>query len=186
MERLKAAMTRDQAAQVLGVAPRTVRNWEAGRSRVPYSAFKLLRILGGYALPGQAWRGFYLRGDTIWSPEGRSFQATDLAWWGLTVAMARTFREWRSRMFSPAIPPPRIRGPQVSPPQGAPSLPAPLATSAAGDAPRRRPAGGDAIANRRELCGVTVCPSELAPMGSALGGPRAARARGPERTPRPA
>lgn len=102
MERLKAAMTRDQAAAVLGVAPKTVRNWEAGRSRVPYSAFKLLRILGGYALPGQAWHGFYLRGDTLWSPEGKAFQAADLAWWGLTVAMARSFRERRRQLPSGA------------------------------------------------------------------------------------
>lgn len=101
MERLKARMTRRDAARVLGVTLKTIRNWEAGRSRVPYSAFKLLRILGGYALPGQAWRGFYLRGDTIWSPEGRSFQAADLAWWGLTVAMARSFRE-RSRSVQPS------------------------------------------------------------------------------------
>ncbi len=95
MERLKSGFTRRGAAEVLGVQPQTIRNWEAGRSRVPYSAFKLLRILGGYALPGEAWRGFYLRGDTLWSPEGKPFQASDLAWWGLTVAMARSFLESR-------------------------------------------------------------------------------------------
>jgi|LNFM01.2.fsa_nt_gb transcriptional regulator with XRE-family HTH domain len=98
MERLKSALTIKAAAEVLGVTPQTVRNWEAGRSRVPYSAFKLLRILGGYALPGQAWRGFYVRGDTLWSPEGKAFRSADLAWWGLTVAMANTFLEQRRRL----------------------------------------------------------------------------------------
>ena len=99
LERLKAGLSRVEAAALLKVTPATVRNWESARTAVPYSAFKLLRILGGYALPGAAWRGFYLRGDTIWSPEGRSFQAADLAWWGLTVAMARSFRELQRQRY---------------------------------------------------------------------------------------
>lgn len=93
MERLTAGFSRERAAVLLGVTVKTVGNWEAGRTTIPYSAFKLLRILGGYALPGPAWEGFYLRGDTLWSPEGKAFQSYDLAWWGLTVAMARSFRD---------------------------------------------------------------------------------------------
>lgn len=30
-----------------------------------------------------------LRGDTIWSPEGKSFTAHDLGWWQLTCELAR-------------------------------------------------------------------------------------------------
>jgi transcriptional regulator with XRE-family HTH domain len=95
--RLIAGLTRQAAADLLGVTERTVRNWEAKRARVPYSAFKLMRILSGYELPGAAWRGFRLSKDVLWSPEGRAFAATDLSWWGLTVALARSFRLQHAR-----------------------------------------------------------------------------------------
>lgn len=93
MERLKAGLTRRAAAALLQVTERTVRNWEAGRSKIPYSALRLVCIEGGYELPGEYWRGFILRGDTIWSPEGKAFSSHDLAWWSLTCEMARERRE---------------------------------------------------------------------------------------------
>lgn len=98
--RARAALSVRAAALLLGVTPHTIRNWERGKTRVPYSAFKLLRISSGYALPGRAWRGWCIRGDTLWSPEDRPFKASDLSWWGLTVAMARA---WRHR-FAAAAP----------------------------------------------------------------------------------
>lgn len=89
VQRLKAALTRQGAAVLLRVSERTVRNWEKGRTVIPYSAYRLLCIEAGYELPGAAWRGFVLRGDTIWSPEGKSFTAHDLGWWQLTCELAR-------------------------------------------------------------------------------------------------
>jgi transcriptional regulator with XRE-family HTH domain len=89
MQRLKAALTREQAAALLRVSERTVRNWEQQRTAIPYAAYRLIGIEAGYDLPGDAWRGFQLRGDTIWSPEGKAFSAFDLAWWSLTCALAR-------------------------------------------------------------------------------------------------
>lgn len=89
MQRLKAGLTRDKAAALLRVSERTVRNWEQQRTAIPYAAYRLLAIEAGYELPGDAWRGFYLRGDTIWSPEGKAFSAYDLAWWSLTCELAR-------------------------------------------------------------------------------------------------
>jgi hypothetical protein len=91
--RLIAALTRVQAAVWLGVTVRTVRNWENDRTRVPFSAFKLLRVLSGYALPHDAWRGWCVRGDTLFSPEQKAFRPHDFNWWGLTVAMARAWRQ---------------------------------------------------------------------------------------------
>ena len=96
--RVIAGWDRLLAAQRLGVTLQTIRNWEAGRVLVPYSAFKLMRIFSGYELPGDHWRGFSIRGEFLWSPEGRSFSACDLAWWSLTCSMARSFRldrQWR-------------------------------------------------------------------------------------------
>jgi len=93
VERLKAGLTRKAAAALLAVSERSVRNWERGRSKIPYCAFKLMCIEAGYHLPGEHWEGFILRGDTIWSPEGKAFSAHDLAWWQLTCELARERRE---------------------------------------------------------------------------------------------
>lgn len=48
---------------MLRVTDRTWRNWESGRIQAPYAAFKLLRILTGYALPSDAWAGWIFSGD---------------------------------------------------------------------------------------------------------------------------
>lgn len=40
-----------------------------------------------------------IRGDTLWSAEEKPFRACDLAWWSLTVAMARDWKRLhRERM----------------------------------------------------------------------------------------
>lgn len=91
--RLIAGFKRQEVAKLLKVTVRTVSNWERGAVGVPYSAFKLLRILSGYELPGEAWAGWCIRGGALWSPEGKSFQASEFAWWSLTCSMARRWRE---------------------------------------------------------------------------------------------
>ena len=48
--RLVAGLTRQGAAALLHVSERTVRNWEHGRTVVPYSAFRLVRLWGGFDL----------------------------------------------------------------------------------------------------------------------------------------
>ena len=102
--RLIAGWDRRRAAAALGVTTRTIRNWEAGRVCVPYSAFKLMRILSGYALPGSAWAGWCVRGDTLWSPAGQGFQVGSLSYLSLVFRMARQFQlehsghsTWRAR-----------------------------------------------------------------------------------------
>lgn len=50
---------------MLFVTYRTLHNWESGRVQVPYAAYKLLRILTGYDLPGEAWMGWRLSGNTL-------------------------------------------------------------------------------------------------------------------------
>ena len=85
-------LTIEQAAKLLRVSERTLHNWEAGRVRIPYAAYKLIRILRGYELPGDAWKGYRLIGDTLWSPENLPFKAADARWWSLTVCMAHEYR----------------------------------------------------------------------------------------------
>lgn len=102
--RLLAALTRAQAAHLLRVTVRTLRNWEQGKVRVPYSAYALLRIHGGYALPGEAWQGWRIRGDALYSPEGLAFRASDAAWWSLTCAMARQWLQMRQQGAAASLP----------------------------------------------------------------------------------
>jgi transcriptional regulator with XRE-family HTH domain len=83
-----AGFSRLDCGRALGVTVRTVRNWERGRARIPYSAFKLLRILSGYELPG-AWSEFAIRRGVLWSPEGKPFYPWEMSWLSLVFRMAR-------------------------------------------------------------------------------------------------
>jgi hypothetical protein len=60
----------------VGVALRTVRAWDRGRVRVPWSVVRLLRLLRCGDLEGIStpWAGWLLRGDRLISPEGREFR----------------------------------------------------------------------------------------------------------------
>jgi transcriptional regulator with XRE-family HTH domain len=91
--RFLARLTQEETACLLHVTARTVAFWESGQVSIPYAAFKLLRILTGYALPGAAWKGWTIRGDTLWSPEGRGYNAGYLAYNWLTFAMAESWRK---------------------------------------------------------------------------------------------
>jgi hypothetical protein len=50
--------TNDDVAKFLQVSVRTVQLWISGRVRVPYAAYKLLRLQLRYELPGEAWNGW--------------------------------------------------------------------------------------------------------------------------------
>lgn len=102
-----ARLTQRQTAAVLQVTVRTISLWESGRRSVPYAAYKLLRILTGYELPGPAWEGWSIHGDTLWSPERRSFTAAHLSYLWLTFAMAR---QWQAQQDAAPRPPTRCHG----------------------------------------------------------------------------
>lgn len=76
-------------AKVLRVTERTIHHWESGQTRIPFAAYKLVRILWGYALPGNGWDGWQLIGENLYSPEGHAFRSTDSNWWSLLVARAK-------------------------------------------------------------------------------------------------
>ncbi|MDO5087269.1 MAG: VC1465 family Xer recombination activation factor [Comamonadaceae bacterium] len=82
--------SRADCAQFLHVCERTLHNWERGKHDVPYAAFRLLRITCGMALPGQAWRGWSLRGGKLWTPEGIGIDPQTAFWWALLVRRAET------------------------------------------------------------------------------------------------
>ena len=87
--RLTVGLTRPVAAKLLRVTCRTVRNWERGRTACPYAAFKLMRVMTGWELPDEAWRGWCVRGGVLWSPTGRGFDPGTMGYLSLVFSMAR-------------------------------------------------------------------------------------------------
>lgn len=79
-------------AQLLHVSPRTVHNWFSGACAVPYSSWRLIRILGRYELPDKSWAGWLMHSGKLWTPEGHPIEPRDGAWWSLLVRQARCFR----------------------------------------------------------------------------------------------
>lgn len=112
--RKQSGLTRAEAAEELNVTPRTIQNWETSGARVPWMAYRMLRILRGFALPCQQWEGWTLRGHKLFSPNGRSFDAV----WLLNVehvfSQAKLFRQMyaasgRAKTASTVVPFPDIR-----------------------------------------------------------------------------
>ncbi|MDP2759871.1 MAG: VC1465 family Xer recombination activation factor [Sideroxyarcus sp.] len=101
--RIRSGLSRRQAAEALDVTVRTVQNWETGGARIPWMAFRLLRQLRGFALPGLAWEGWTLCGAVLYSPAGRGFDAANLEHIEQVFAMSRLWRqEYTARNRKPA------------------------------------------------------------------------------------
>lgn len=96
--RRQAGMTRIEAAKALDVTGRTIQNWETGGARIPWMAHRMLRILRGYALPGKAWEGWTIDGDTLYAPNGRRFIANEMQHIEQVFGMARLWRQMYSRI----------------------------------------------------------------------------------------
>lgn len=84
-------LSRLDAAQLLHVSERTLHNWESGHHEIPYSAYKLMRLLNHQELPGEAWAGWHITAGVLWSPEGHGFKPLDSSWWGLLCRRAALF-----------------------------------------------------------------------------------------------
>jgi len=95
--RRSSGMTRREAAKALDVTGRTIQNWETGGARIPWLAFRMLRILQGCALPGKDWEGWTVHGDTLTAPNGRHFTANELQHIEQIFGMARLWRQTYSR-----------------------------------------------------------------------------------------
>jgi len=101
--RRRADLNRKQAADLLDVTARTIQNWETGGARIPWMAYRMLRILTGCALPGKAWDGWTVHGERLYAPNGRWFDANLLGQVERVYAMARLWREdYASRHRKPA------------------------------------------------------------------------------------
>lgn len=84
-------LTEEDVARFLQVTPRTVYAWIGGRVRIPYAAYKLLRIQLHYELPGDAWNGWHISAGRLYTPENHELRPQDFGWWGLLVRKAVMF-----------------------------------------------------------------------------------------------
>lgn len=68
-----------RAAQACGVSVKQVRRWMSGASRIPLSAYRLLRILGERDLGevDPTWSGWQLWPDHLHTPEGQAIKGTE-------------------------------------------------------------------------------------------------------------
>lgn len=88
---LGLGLQRPQAAKMLHVTERTLHNWITGRHAVPYSAFKLVRVMCRMDIPFPGWEGWTFCAGHLYSPEGHRFSGKDSSWWSLLVRQARMF-----------------------------------------------------------------------------------------------
>jgi transcriptional regulator with XRE-family HTH domain len=93
IERRTAGMSQPEAARYLGVTVRTIRNWENGSHRIPYPAFRLIRMRAGGIVHVPGWEGWkFSANGALFSPDGRSFQPWQLQQLRLVFSMAEHFR----------------------------------------------------------------------------------------------
>lgn len=86
-------LTVADVAKFLQVSPRTVQLWISGRVRIPFAAFKLLRLQLRYELPGEAWKDWHISAGRLYTPEGHELDPKDFSWWSLLVRRAAMFNE---------------------------------------------------------------------------------------------
>jgi hypothetical protein len=86
-------LSRKACAEYLGVSLRTVRYWDAGRSRVPWSAVRLLRLLrtGDLGALCDEWAGWTINRLGLHAPAGRTYREGDMRRWWLTIEQAHLF-----------------------------------------------------------------------------------------------
>ena len=88
--RVFAGLSRDDAADLLGISKRTVGHWETAKARPSYAAFKLLRLYRHGDLLHPDWSEYRIaRNGALVTPEGRSFFAHEIGWLSLLVQRAR-------------------------------------------------------------------------------------------------
>lgn len=86
-------LSQQACADLLGVSRRTVRYWDRGRSRVPWSAVRLMRLLRGGEVPASGFDGWrVLNGGRLVTPAGIEFCTAEFEWWALTCLQARSWQ----------------------------------------------------------------------------------------------
>lgn len=103
--RVFGGLTREDAADLVGVSLRTIGHWETGKARPSYAAYKLLRQLKHGELSDPAWAGYRIVRGKLVTPENHSMAPADMAWLTLLCRRAAAFSDLlRARDARPAMP----------------------------------------------------------------------------------
>lgn len=100
LSRLRAGLTREAAAEKLDVTINTIRNWEESHSPVPYAAFRMMRLYGGYMLADNGWENWTMWKGKLYSPAGRCFEPHELLYVSNYFTSARLFLQERKSLKS--------------------------------------------------------------------------------------
>lgn len=105
LERQTAGLTAQEVADYLGVTRRSITNWENGTRRIPYPAFKLVRMRAKALVHVEGWDGWrFARDGALVSPAGHSFHSWELDQLRLVVGLARRYVESRTRPDARVVP----------------------------------------------------------------------------------
>lgn len=92
IERMTAGLSQHEACVYLGVTRRTLYNWENSKSRIPYPAFKLIRMRARAIVHVEGWDGWrFARGGALVTPDGRTFEAWEIQNLQLVVSLSRRY-----------------------------------------------------------------------------------------------
>ena len=96
--RQSLSLSRPATVKLLHVTLRTLHNWETGKVRIPYSAYKLIRLFNSYEIFHPIWKDWRISGSRLITPEGHAFEASNFHWLSLTVRRADAFTKLSRKM----------------------------------------------------------------------------------------
>jgi hypothetical protein len=166
--RHRAFLTVTKTARLLDVDYKTVSNWEKGKARIPYTAYRVLKLKVGYVFDDEYFGEWFTRGNILWSPEGRAFYAHELRYIGSYFWMARQWLADRQAKNQQRAEIPTGAASDVSPALPAsPAMPGKTgARTSSGARPRR-----DADAVKATLLGIQGKPADFEKFLERLGIP---------------
>jgi len=142
--RRRASLSTHKAATALHVDHRTILKWESGKTRIPYTAFRVMKMLAGYVLHDEYFKDWFIKGDTLWSTENRGFKPWELRYISNYFSMARLWIAERKQL--------KTQNPLASAiPTGATSDDSPAAVPSRA---RARDVSGSLLSS----CGVGIAP----------------------------
>ncbi len=89
--RQSLSLSRPATVKLLHITLRTLHNWESGKVRIPYAAFKLIRLFSSYPIFQPIWKDWRIVGSRLITPEGHSLEAGNFHWLSLMARKAEAF-----------------------------------------------------------------------------------------------
>lgn len=89
--RQSLSLSRPAVAKMLHVSLRTLHNWETGKVRIPYAAYKLIRLFNSYEIFHPIWKDWRIVGSRLITPEGHALEAGNFHWLSLMARRADAF-----------------------------------------------------------------------------------------------